>query len=371
MTERSSRPGAERGERAALAPPPAGVFGVGSLSDGGARFSAAEAEALAAEHWGIEGTATPIAAEVDQNFRVDADGGSYLLKVVPVEETESLTDLVTAALLHVERHCDVAAQRVVPTREGEPLARPLDGDGAERRARLTTFLEGEIVSGIAVDRGLRLALGAALAELAGALGSFDHPGADRDLSWDIRHAGEMRAMLADLEPGARHEALAAALDRFDAEVSPRLEQLPVQVIHNDLSRDNSVLTSGGEVGVIDFGDIVRTQRINDLAVAVSDHLDGGPDGFAGALDLVEGYLGVGPLFPAELALLYDLTRTRVAMRLVGGEWRAARYPENRAYLARNSARLWPIFEVLPEVPGGADAERLASLIRSAEGGAAG
>jgi hydroxylysine kinase len=341
------------------------VFGVGSLSGGGARITLAEAEALAAAHWGIEGRATPLAAEVDQNFRIAGDGGTFLLKVVPVDESPPLTDLVTAALLHVERTCAVPAQRVVMTGDGEPLARCRDSDGAERSARLTTFLEGRILSTVTIDRDLRLRIGGALAELAVALRSFEHPGADRDLSWDLRHAGETRAMLVELLASERRAELAEVLDRFEAETLPRLEPLPVQIVHNDLSRDNAVLTEAGELGAIDFGDIVRTQRVNDLAVSMADHLDGGPDQIGGALDVAEGYLGATALGDDEVELLYDLTRTRTATRIVHAEWRANRFPENRDYLARHVDRLWPVFKALPDEPVGADAERFASLVDGA------
>ena len=350
-------------------PSPSGgaVFGVGSLSDGGARFTPAEAEALAAARWGIEGRATPLAAEVDQNFRIAGAAGSFLLKVVPADETPSLTDLVTAALLHVERTCEVPAQRVVMTADGEPLARCRDADGAERSARLTTFLEGRILSTVTLDRALRKRVGGALAELAGALRSFEHPGADRDLSWDLRHAAEMDAMLAELPADEGRAEPAEVLERFAAETAPRLEALPVQIVHNDLSRDNSVLLDSGEVGVIDFGDVVRTQRVNDLAVAMADHLDGGPGQVAAAFDVAEGYLAAVPLRPGEIELLYDLTRTRIATRIVHAEWRANRFPENRDYLARHVDRLGGVLAALPEGPEGADRDRLAFLIESADG----
>jgi hydroxylysine kinase len=354
MTRLSSRTSAE-------APRPEPIFGVGSLRRGGTPVGEAEARRLAAEHWGVEGTASRLAAEVDENFRLAAAAGPYLLKVVPADEDRSLTELVTAALLHVEAAGEVEAQRVVPTRTGAPSASFVDADGCERRARLTTFLEGRTLRSAAIDAELRRRIGATLARLALCLCDFDHPGADRELSWDLRHAGRMGAMLDELGPGPRRAELAACLAEFDAETVPRLGPLPSQIVHNDLSRDNAVLTASGEIGVIDFGDIVRTQRVNDLAVAMADQLEAGPRPFAPAFDLAAGYAAVWPLEEGEIAVLYDLVRTRAATRIVGGEWRARRFPENRDYLARNVARLWEVFTCLPARPAPADARRLEEL----------
>ncbi len=354
MTRLSSRPPAEP---AGAAEP---IFGVGALR-GGTPVTEAEARRLAAEHWGIEGSVERLAAEVDENFRIVTAAGSYLLKIVPADEQPSLTELVTAALVHVEAAGEIEAPRVVAAGSGARLVSFTDADGNGRRARLTTFLDGRTLRSVELDPELRGRLGATLARLALCLRDFDHPGADRELSWDLRHGGRMRAMLAELGPGPRRAELAACLEELEAETVPRLLPLPAQIVHNDLSRDNAVLTTDGRIGVIDFGDIVRTQRVNDLAVAMADQLVAGPEPFAPALDLAAGYAAVTPLGADEVELLPTLTRARVATRIVGGEWRAARFPENRDYLARNVERLWGVFTSLPERFADADARRLAEI----------
>lgn len=337
------------------------LYGIASRSRRGTPIAPAAAERLAAEHWGIAGTATALAAEIDENFRLAGAAGSFLLKVLPADQDAATADLVTAVLLHLAPVEGVVAQEVVPTLAGPPLAEFLDPDGVPRRARLTTFVEGQVLRAVAVDAALRRRLGATLGRLALALRDFDHPGARRELSWDLRHAGRMSAMLAELEPTPRREELGARLRRFDAEVVGRLDELPAQVVHNDLSRDNAVLTAAGELAAIDFGDVVRTQRVNDLAVAMADHVEASADPFGPALDVAAGYLEVAPLGAAERELLYPLVRTRVVTRVVGGEWRATRFPANREYLARNVERLWGVLECLPERPGAADRDRIEAL----------
>jgi Ser/Thr protein kinase RdoA (MazF antagonist) len=274
---------------------------------------------------------------------------------------------VTRALLHVERRGEgIVAQRLVPTSGGDLQATFEDAAGEKRRAHLTTFVPGQMLRSASVDRALREALGTVLARLALALRDFEHPAADRELSWDVRHAGRMVVMLDELPDDDRRPELRAALVAFDRQTVPRLAELPAQIVHNDLSRDNAILTADGQIAVIDFGDIVRTQRINDVAVAMADHLDDSPEPFAPALDVLRGYLAVAPLGEEEIALLYDLVRIREVTRIVGAEWRATRFPENRAYLARNVERLTGVLANLPAQPSAADSERLAALIAEAD-----
>lgn len=343
------------------------VFGVRSLGAASARISQEEAERIAAEHWGLGGVAKELPGEADENFRLASDAGTFLLKVGPPDEGEELTDLVTRAMMHAAARAEtVEVQNVLRAKSGEPVVVLDLSDGGERRARMTTFIEGQMLRTVPTDPELRRRVGAALGGLALALRDFDHPAVGRELSWDLRHAGKMGAMLAELGEGEGLDALRACLEDFDAAIVPRLDRLPVQVVHNDLSKDNVVVADDGRLGVIDFGDVVRTQRINDLAVAMVDHLQPGPRPLGQALDVVRGYLEVAPLRGDEVEMLYELVRVRVVTRLVGGEWRTARFPENRAYLGRNLERAWEVFASLPAQPPAEDAAELAAIAEGAD-----
>jgi hydroxylysine kinase len=349
-------------------PARATVFGVGSRARRGDRLSVAEARKLVHDEWGVAGQIRAFDGEVDQNFEVDAAQQRYVLKVLPADEAEAVTELITAALLHLEGARGILAPRVILTGAGAGLARFVDSNGAERLARMTTFIEGPTLRTTAPSAQLRRRLGETAAKLDAALSAFSHAGGERELSWDLRHAGRMGAMLKELAPSPGHAALAQCLESFDAITVPRLDPLPAQVIHNDVSRDNTVVSAGGALGVIDFGDMVRTQRVNELAIAMADHVESGEDPLGPALDVAAGYLEGSTLEPTELEVLYPLVRTRIATRIIGGEWRAARSPDQRRYLGRNVARQSEVFAVLPERPSDRDARRLAALAALAERG---
>ena len=85
-------------------------------------------------------------------------------------------------------------------------------------------------------------------------------------------------------------------------------------------------------GIIDFGDMVKSPLIIDLAVAASYQLSNGDDPLAGALPLIAGYNAVTPLQQAEIELLTDLIQTRLITSLLICTWRVKLFPENREYL---------------------------------------
>jgi Ser/Thr protein kinase RdoA (MazF antagonist) len=78
--------------------------------------------------------------------------------------------------------------------------------------------------------------------------------------------------------------------------------------------------------------------VNDVAVAAANLLGDGPDFLGPANDLISGYHAATPLTADELDLLAELMLARIAARLVISQWRAVRFPENRAYILRNTAR---------------------------------
>src|SRR5581483_3221091 len=110
----------------------------------------------------------------------------------------------------------------------------------------------------------------------------------------------------------------------------------------DLSGDNVVFDPQLQTvrAVIDFGDVVRTQLVNDVAIAISNQLSENEIPFELAVDVLSGYHTRDPLDPDELALIYDLTWSRMLMRVIITEWRAHHFPENRAYVLRNTAHSW-------------------------------
>ena len=103
-------------------------------------------------------------------------------------------------------------------------------------------------------------------------------------------------------------------------------------------------------GVIDFGDVTRTLRVCELAVAASIAYGHEPDDpICAAAEIVRGFDAACPLDEAELEALPHLIAARAAIVAVGTEQQAALEPHN-AYAQRVRAGDWAICETAAAQP---------------------
>jgi Ser/Thr protein kinase RdoA (MazF antagonist) len=116
-------------------------------------------------------------------------------------------------------------------------------------------------------------------------------------------------------------------------------------VHHDINADNLLVDShvtAFVTGVLDFGDIVRSSVVGDLAVAMAYAV--GADGslerhhldpWDAPYDVAHGFIEERDLIDDEWALLPALVRTRLAQRLLVNSWLAAADPVNAHYTARS------------------------------------
>ncbi len=309
------------------------------------RLTVAEAEALAAGHFGLTGRLDPLTSERDQNFRLTAaDGQIRVLKIANAAEPPEVTNFQTEALAHIARaDPGLPVPRVVAARDGRVEVALPSGS----IVRVLTWVEGTPLHTVAATPGLRRSVGATAARLTRALEGFSHPAQDHELIWDIRNAAKLRPLLPSVAEAGLRALCETALDRFDAEIAPALAALPWQVVHADFNPHNLLTDRGATeiTGILDFGDMVRTPRICDLAVAASYQVDAA-DPLVTLCEVIAGWHSVLPLLPGEEALILDLVAMRMVTTVVLSNWRAARQPENAAYFLRNLPSSRAGFEAL-------------------------
>ena len=144
-------------------------------------------------------------------------------------------------------------------------------------------------------------------------------------------------------------------------MAPRLAAQRTQLVHNDFSPDNTLISADASrrvCGIIDFGDVTVTALVNDVAIAAAYQLSDEPDLLAPALDLIAGYHATTPLTAGELDLLPDLILARIVARIIISEWRAERFGDNRAYILRNTPRAWEHLHRWLDIPAGQTAARI-------------
>ena len=291
-------------------------------------LSTDDVRTLAASRFRVDGPAVRLDGERDLNVRV----GDAVVKVANHAESRDVLDLQDAAL----RHLALVDPSLTVPRVLEPGV--VDHEG--HLVRAVTWLPGEPLTGH--DPRTLASLGRFMGRLDRALLGFDHPAAHRPgFLWDLDAAQAVRPWLASVAADADREMLAKVFDRHERHVLPRLPRLRSAVVHQD-ANDRNVLVdpATGEVcGLIDFGDMLRARLVDELAVTLAYALLDAPDIIATARPLIAGYTAELPLTDDELAVLWELVATRLAMSVAISSHRSREHPDNEYLLVSQAPAL--------------------------------
>ncbi|MEE9229395.1 MAG: aminotransferase class III-fold pyridoxal phosphate-dependent enzyme [Acidobacteriota bacterium] len=294
-------------------------------------FSTTEAERVANDIFGVTASAHSLGSERDQNFHLRTqDGRERVLKISNPAEDPSVIDFQIQALLHIERQDpSLPIPRMLKTVGGENSQTVEGSDGRGYRVRLVTYLPGGLLQNATHSPELMRDLGATTARLGQALRGFFHPAAGHVLPWDVKQAARFIEHVDCIEDAALRKSVGEMLNRFEAQILPQMPGLRAQVIHNDMHGGNTLVQDDSVTGIIDFGDMVHTALVSDVAVALSEAVQGMPDPITTAMEIVRGYCSVEPLTELELSLLFDLTLARLAMGITISSWRGKKFPDLR------------------------------------------
>jgi 4-aminobutyrate aminotransferase-like enzyme/Ser/Thr protein kinase RdoA (MazF antagonist) len=303
------------------------------------QFTAGEAARIAADLFGVRGTASALGSERDQAFLLEDGGSGGVLKISNPVEDEAVVDLEEAAIAHLAA--------VDPDL---PVARPLAPRGTfdGHQVRLFERRHGR-KAGPELDDAAVHEIAAVHARLCLALRSFFHPAAGRELLWNLRAAPQLRPLLGGIADPAGRALVTRMLDRYEERVLPEWDRLRGQVVHGDYNLDNLLLDERGQVaGILDFGDCCHTALGADVAVALASFLRGRPpeDVFRVARIALDGFSSRLPLEQLELELLGDLVAARLAAIVSISAWRSGRFPENAAYIEAWDDDSWRLLELL-------------------------
>jgi 4-aminobutyrate aminotransferase-like enzyme len=278
---------------------------------------------------------TELPAELDRNYRIEVDDGpGFVLKVSPPATPRVELEAQLAALAHLAR-TDLADRvpAVVAPLAGSGLVSVTDRRGEACSGRMLSFLPGRrLVEAEGTDPRWLREIGGFLGRLDQHLESFDHPGAHRVLAWDALRTLEHQPKLEAIGDPGRRRRVEAALGRYHDHVVPALPALRRSVVHNDANDHNLLIGESGFAGLIDFGDLVHTISVAELAIACAYVMLDRPQPLEAAAELVAGFDAVRPLSPTERDVIVDLVLARLAVSTLMAAGRRDLAPGNEYLL---------------------------------------
>jgi Ser/Thr protein kinase RdoA (MazF antagonist) len=287
--------------------------------------------------------ATALGGERDQNACIEsADGTRHVLKISNPSEQATVVDFQIAALDHIARRTGPAdpARAALAGRANIRTGEP--ADGSISMVRMLTYLDGVQIK--QTDRSAASGAPWAVAWRGWTwpCKASTHPERITTCCGTSLTAHRLRDKMESLIDPAKRQLARHFMTRFEEQVLPRLPTVRAQVIHNDYHLYNVLVAPQEQeriTGIIDFGDMLHAPLVGEVATAAAFHMTGNEDPLRPA-QFVAAYHAVLPLSAPEQEIVTDLMVTRQLVTALISEWRAVRYPQNRAYIMRHNPAAW-------------------------------
>jgi 4-aminobutyrate aminotransferase-like enzyme/Ser/Thr protein kinase RdoA (MazF antagonist) len=319
-------------------------------------ISVEEGARLAHDLYGLDTVAKLLPGEYDDNFHLrDAGGREFVLKVMHPARERSFIDLQCQALRHLEKcPATILLPRVIPAQNGGLHTEITVADGTKRLVWMLTFVPGTMLAEVCPQSDeLLKSLGRLLGQIDSTLQDFSHPAARRELKWDLSAPGWIKKHLHAIADTSRRALVEKFLVLYESEIVPALPKLRRSVIYGD-ANDHNVLVSAPwplsrrAQSVIDFGDMHLGITVSEVAIAAAYAMLGKEDGLTAVASVVSGYHETFPLQEIEIAALYTLIGTRLAVSVTNSAYRQALKPGD-PYVTISEAPAWAALERLAKI----------------------
>jgi len=288
-------------------------------------FDVESAAAIVHKYFGIRASASPLPSERDQNFLLtNGAGEKFVLKIANALETPAFLEAQNTVLTHLAKRVSFC-QHLAPASSGEETVMVQGSNGTGHLARLVHYLEGVPLGEVKPQSNELLRdLGRKLGALDRALADFDHPAVHRDFHWDLANGNRILSEYGGL---IRDPSLRELVGKCQIDFDPALRR---SVIHGD-ANDYNVLIDPQRmevVGLLDFGDMVYSYTVGNVAIAIAYVVLDKADPREAAKKVIEGYRSEFPLLDNELEALWPLVLMRLCMSVCLAAYQQRQRPEN-------------------------------------------
>lgn len=302
---------------------------------------------LLQHHYHLSGELKPLESYCDQNFLLQAEQQCYIVKVANNAEKEIELTMQNAAMQHLSEK-GLPVPQVLENSTGQQMTPIKDNLNNQFYLRVLTYLPGEFYAQIPPSNTsppLWHHLGEFMANVVLGLSDFHHSGAFRYFDWDLAHGNAICQEKKHLLSEKQRILVEHYLTLYQANVAPLLAKLPRSVIHND-ANDHNLLVNDLKspqsiIGLIDFGDMVYSHTINELAITAAYALMEQDDPIDTLKSIVAGFYKHYPLNPEEFDVLIYLVCLRLCTSVCNAAKAIKEQPDND-YLLVSVAPAWQL-----------------------------
>lgn len=271
-------------------------------------------------------SAKTLVGYASENYKItDSNGTNYVLKLHDYSE-QNWIDLTkeNEILIQLKEKLNFELPFPITSDKGEHLFK-LD----KKIFRLLHFVEGDFWANNRLNKNQLKSLGESMAKLSVQLNKIEAGAINqRNLKWDLQNLMDNFPLLDYVKDPEDKKYLLYFFDQFEHFVLPKLSGLRKQLIHNDFNNWNTLVDENKITGLIDFGDMVHSQLINDLAVALSYVFCFSENILEDLQTVLASYNETLPLQKEELDILYYLIAGRIITSLVNSAQGKYEEPDN-------------------------------------------
>ncbi|TPH16197.1 aminotransferase class III-fold pyridoxal phosphate-dependent enzyme [Litorilituus lipolyticus] len=316
-------------------------------------FAEGEILTFLSQHYHLSGAIKALPGYCDQNILLNANNEQYIVKVANSAESKTELIMQNAAMVHLSDK-QLSVPQPIENNKRQTITEITDEQDNIFYLRVLSFLPGNFYADAAPathNAELWQSLGQFMAQINQGLHDFNHAGAHRYLEWDLAQGYSVCIEKKSHLTNEQQALVESFLNDYQACTLPLLAKCPKAVIHNDANDYNLLIDDTEQpnhiTGLIDFGDMVYSHIINDLAITCAYALMGQDNPIDSLKGIVASYHKHSSLSDIELEVLYSLIALRLCVSVCNSAQAIKANPDNE-YLLVSAKPAWRLLSQLKD-----------------------
>jgi ethanolamine-phosphate phospho-lyase len=264
----------------------------------------------------------------NENYLIKTTNNKYIFKKYPYSsELESIIHGENEVLLFLSKNNNKFPSPIKSV-DGVYL-KTLEIDKEIFIFRMLSFLDGKMLGSVKNTKEIFESFGAFLAKMNMKLQSYNNKIIEsRIWNWDIQHFHLNQKYIDDLNLEKDKILIKYFFNQFEENVNPVISYLRKSIIHSDANEWNVLIINDKVSSIIDFGDLVYSPLINEVAIAMTYASYDKENPLDWALIILESYNNELPILEIEIKILYYLIAARLCISLCNGAHSKKINPKN-------------------------------------------
>ncbi len=293
------------------------------------------------------------AGELNLNYKCELkNGDAYNVKFFHPDTSPSFVNFLYKLHLHCNDINYIKVPQIIPWKNGEYITE-IQHENTVYKTIILSWVEGKLLSNIDYHpTNLIYSIGELTANLQQSLSSFQHEILHQVSDWDTLQLESHESKIKHLRSSEEKDIINIVFKDF-SDRKDIFKDLPFSNCHNDLHTENILISFNGYeaemCGLIDFGDVMHTARISDIAISCAYIMMDKKDPLAAAGNYLRGFTSKNSLEENEISVLSTLIKARLAISvLISAKKRANDVTDPYQFISEKKA--WKVLRKLNDYP---------------------